>query len=109
MGQDACPRCWEPLVVRDVSPCFDCGAWEANPREDTRFTRYRLPSGDELVLCTSCYYEGICSGQSQVPELLGVTELDLVPVGEVKMRPGAVDKYCERCRLRLALLKLVKA
>ncbi len=106
MSQESCPRCWGPLVVRNVSPCFVCGAWDPDPRGGTRFSRYRLPSGNEIVLCTMCYLEDFCSDQSEVPAMLGVREVDLVMADDVDRHPGEVDKVCEKCGFRLALLKI---
>ena len=106
MTQAACPRCFGPLVETRVSPCFVCGAWSPEPREGASFTRYRLPSGRILDICVMCHLMEFCSGPSDIATMLGVAEHDLDLVGGVEHYEHDKDKYCERCRCRLALLKL---
>jgi len=60
MRPSQCPRCYAPLEVRDVTPCFICGGWAESVKHlqpDAEFTEFRLPGDQLIVLCRDCELE----------------------------------------------------
>jgi hypothetical protein len=108
MGISHCPICAGELEVRDVKPCFVCGAWEMDDRNLEYHDFEIRDGGHKLTLCHICWLEEILSNQGDLKDRLRIsTSQDLrecLPLERQKK-----DKYCETCRTRLALLKIMIA
>ena len=93
MGPVQCPRCYTPLEVRNVTPCFICGGWpEVVGRFDAaaKYTEFRLPDW----------------GYRLPPnETLPVNALQRVRL--VAAPQLGRDKFCPTCNLRLAFLTII--
>ena len=111
-----CPVCYSTLEVRDVTPCMICGGWTAMVEKfeaSAVFGEWRLPSGEDLVLCAACELEefmvtggwGFRLGlpQSRLP----INYLKFVKI--MQSPEIGKDKFCPECNLRLAFLKVVAA
>jgi hypothetical protein len=104
-----CPECHTELEIRDVTPCHDCG-WAPDELDHYRehtYAEVRAFGVDGLVLCNFCEvdftsYEpsffGLPRGTTmKLPEQLRA--LTTIGIGK--------DKFCPRCRHRLAFLRFV--
>lgn len=109
VGAVQCPCCFEPLEVRDVTPCDLCGGWPdsvASFKLATAYTEYRIPSGHTIVLCWACELE-----EFMVPGgwgyRLAPTESrpinSLQRVRSVESPRIGRDKFCSTCNLRLSI------
>jgi hypothetical protein len=112
MRTEQCPLCFEPLEVREVAPCAECGG---DPKELEHLLEgrhsYQLMKvmGDyEVILCNFCMvdfgsrdpsYFGLASGARIGFETMQFLK-DVAPsVGK--------DQFCAACGHRLAFLRLV--
>ena len=112
MTTEQCPLCYAPLEIRDVAPCYNCGALseELDYCRDGRHTyaEYEVFPGVRAVLCNLCMIEfglydptffGLSRGkQSRLEPMQFMKEVDPV-IGK--------DKYCPECGRRLAFLRFV--
>ena len=114
MAESHCPICYDELEVRDVAPCFDCGHDTAeldHLAEGLHSYAEVLAFGVSIVLCDFCQVDF----SSYDPEYfnrtrstkLGIEEF--VFVRELREPGRAKDKFCVRCRRRLAFLRFVGA
>lgn len=109
-----CPLCFMPLEPRDVTPCFICGGWPnvvMSFREGQEFARWRLPQGEELILCRPCELE-----EFMVPGGWGWRlQMSTQPlplhhlqfVRKVEKPQLGKDRFCPTCNLRWAFLQIV--
>jgi hypothetical protein len=107
MTESHCPICYGWLEVREVAPCFDCGAIP-NEMEQLLGGKHTysevLVFNVPIVLCDFCQVDL----SSYDPEYfnrprgtkLGLDELTFVR--EVRNAAPAKDKFCPTCRRRLA-------
>lgn len=107
-----CPLCYSPLEVRDVAPCYLCGAI---PQElehfrsgEHSFCEYEFLWGHRIVLCD------ICALTPWDPEYFGLpreTKLswkDLHLLRRLDNPSLALDKFCPSCGLRMKYLTFVQ-
>ena len=107
MSLSYCPICCEELEVREVTPCFVCGAWDSKLNTEIHNFEIR-ETGEQLCLCNICWLEKILSNQGDLKERLQITSNeDLRSARSIEHQTK--DKYCPSCRTRLALLKLMVA
>ena len=108
-----CPLCYEPLEIREVAPCDECGG---DPRELDEledgyhtYSEYEIFSGLNLTLCDFCdadfssydpTYFGLQKGTR-----LGLGKMRFVR--KLKNTTKSKDKYCPSCGYRLAFLRFV--
>ncbi len=109
-----CPLCYEPLEVRDVSPCMDCGH-DPTEVEHARtgrhtFAVYRIFGDLSLVLCDFCHVDF----SSYDPTYFGLPRRTRIGLGErgwqfIRDVPSTVtkDKCCAACAHRLPFLEFV--
>lgn len=108
-----CPICYEPLEVREVGPCMDCGS---DPREVDEalagvhtYAEYRIFGDLTLVLCNFCQVDF----SSYDPTYFGLS-----PGKRVGMEYGwqfvrdvspqiVKDKCCSKCGYRLPFLEFI--
>jgi hypothetical protein len=116
MNESNCPVCYTPLEVRDVAPCFDCGAFEHEIEHALagkhKYAEWLLLGEIKLVLCDFCRvdfysysdpsYFGFPSRQRFK---IALDQLEFVRGVEVYTRK---DKYCPNCGSRLAWLEFVE-
>lgn len=61
MQEPRCPICSAVLGVREVAPCFMCGAlpteFDHLREEQHTYAVYRIPTGTEMVLCEICFLD----------------------------------------------------
>lgn len=108
-----CPICYEPLEIREVGPCMECGS---NPREieDARtgkhtYAEYRIFGNLSLVLCNFCQVDF----SSHDPIFFGLprgTRVGLESGWEFvrDVQPMiAKDKCCPKCGYRLPFLEFI--
>ena len=113
MKSTHCPLCFEPLEVREVGPCMDCGvdSKEIEHAKDGMHTyaEYRIFADLSLVLCNFCQ----CDFSSYDPSFFGLPRG--TPVGMERPRGWEFvrevqpvitkDKCCTRCGHRLPFLE----
>jgi hypothetical protein len=112
MSDSHCPICYAELEVRDVAPCFDCGAV---PEELDHLAKGQhtyievLAFGVPIVLCNFC----LVDFSSYDPAYVNRPPRTKLGLGEfVEVRaitdpsPGK-DKFCPVCRRRLAFLRFL--
>lgn len=110
-----CPLCYEPLEVREVGPCMDCGfhPWEIEHARTGihTYAEYRIFGELSLVLCSFCQ----CDFGSYDPTFFGLPRGIRVGmergrgwefVREVQPFIGK-DKCCTQCGYRLKFLEFV--
>jgi hypothetical protein len=109
-----CPLCLEPLEVRDVAPCMDCGhdpveIEHARAGKHT-YADYRIFGDLSLVLCNFCEADftsydpaffGLPRGTHLGPGARDWQFIRDVPVAVTK------DKCCAACGHRLPFLEFV--
>ena len=112
MSESHCPICHSELEVRDVAPCFDCGAV---PEELDRLAQGKhtytevLAFAVPLVVCDFC----LVDFSSYDPAFFNRpprTKLGLGEFVEVRAIPNpsrAKDTFCPGCRRRLAFLRFL--
>lgn len=114
MKSTHCPMCYEPLEIREVSPCMDCGHDPAEVQHclERRHTyaECRIFGELSLVLCNFCQvdfssydpaYFGLPPGKST-----GMGGRDWQLIREVSSTV-AKDKCCATCGHRLPFLEFV--
>lgn len=111
MSESNCPICYAALDVRDVAPCWDCGA---DPAELSHLAEGRhkyaefLIFDSPIVLCDFCQvdfgsYAAEYFGQSYRVRL----GKGLTFVRDVADPQPSKDKYCANCGKRLAFLRFL--
>jgi hypothetical protein len=113
MSESNCPICYGPLEVREVAPCWSCGA---DPVELVHLAERRHEYaevrvlGVNIVLCSVCrldFWSYDSTHFARGPEFrLGK---DMVFVRDVLSPKPGKDKYCAHCRGRLAFLRFLAA
>ncbi|WP_223786561.1 hypothetical protein [Marinicella meishanensis] len=115
MNPDNCPNCYTPLEIREVTPCFVCGAWEGQVErlnDSMPFTEYHIESGHHIILCDGCYLEEFLALQGHLASALNLPQTANTVSGftitnlAVENKP-LKDKYCPNCMTRWALLKII--
>jgi hypothetical protein len=111
--------CGEELVVREVTPCIDCGALEEQvnllkqdiaegfAHDAINFNEYRVFGDVEATFCDFCAvdfgsydptYFGLPKGaRFGYEKMQFLKSVDRPSIGR--------DKYCPACNLRLAFMK----
>jgi hypothetical protein len=114
MNATHCPLCYEPLEVREVSPCMDCGSkleklGHARVGEYT-YAEYRIFRDLSLVLCSFCQWDF----SSYDPTFFGLPRGTWVGMESRRwtfvreVQPVITkDKCCAHCGYRLPFLEFV--
>src|SRR5688572_29956744 len=107
-----CPLCFEPLEVREVGPCMDCG-FDPKEIEHARqgihtYAEYRIFGNLSLVLCNFCQ----CDFSSISPGYFGLPGRARIGLGYWEfirdVEPVITkDKCCPQCKHRLPFLEFV--
>lgn len=111
MKETHCPLCYTELIVRDTSPCMECGAdeFEQDHYKDHEYKEYELYFGQRLILCDFCdvdfgsydpTYFGFPKGKR-----VGLEDWNFIK--DVTDKELRKDKYCPNCNHRLAFLKFL--
>jgi len=110
MSESNCPICYASLEVRDVAPCWDCGADSAELG--------RLAEGchkyaeflifDAIILCDFCQVDF----GSYAPDYFGRSHRvhygkGMAFVRDVLKPQASKDKFCANCGPRLAFLRFL--
>ena len=112
MRESHCPVCATALEVRDVAPCFECGA-DAGELEELAAGEHTyaelLALGEPLVLCDFCQadftsYDPAYFNRPRGTKL-GLGEFQFVR--ELRDPAPGKDKFCPRCNHRLAFLRFL--
>ena len=108
-----CPICFNPLDVRDVAPCWDCGALPEELDEclkgEHEYSEWEVFPGLRVVFCDIC----VLDFGSYDPTYFGLpkgTRLDMDTMSLIKNieHPQITkDGYCPQCNHRLAFLKFI--
>jgi len=109
-----CPVCYEPLEVREVAPCMECGGSPGEIDEALAgkhsYSEYQIFGDLSLVLCNFCQ----CDFGSYDPTYFGLplrTKIGMMDRGWKFIRavPPVIvkDKWCPQCRERLSYLSFV--
>jgi hypothetical protein len=107
-----CPIGYEPLEVRDVAPCMECGARPNEIEHCLRgvhtYAELRIFGGLSLVLCNSCMVDF----GSQDPRDFGLPSRARIGFDEMQVARSidariTKDKFCPKCERRLALLEFL--
>ena len=113
MIKQQCPICHGPLEVRDVAPCWDCGAMPDELAEFKRgeheYSEWEVFPDLTAVLCDFCDADF----GSYDPTYFGLPKGSRI--GMDKMRPLrklndltiTKDGYCPECQQRLAFLNFI--
>jgi hypothetical protein len=108
-----CPICYEPLEIRDVSPCMDCGCLPTpvdHARSGRTYAEFRIFGELSLVLCNFCCvdfssydatYFGLPTGTR-----IGFGAQGWQFIREVRC-VIAKDKCCTQCNRRLPFLEFL--
>lgn len=111
MAASKCPICYAPLELRDVAPCFDCGA---DPAELLHLSRGLhtydevQTFGETIVLCNCCQEDF----WSYKPAYFGLPR-HVQPGRSIAFQRKIInprvskDHYCSECGHRLAFLQFV--
>ncbi|MCP4258984.1 MAG: hypothetical protein GY774_15985 [Planctomycetes bacterium] len=111
-----CPKCFEPLEVRNVAPCDDCG-WdpeELNHFKEGKHTYNEFDVyGAKLILCDFCEVDF----SSYDPTYWGFPKHNRVGYGSsgfIKVREVAKEQltikkslFCHNCKSRLSMIEAV--
>jgi len=105
-----CPLCYEPLEVRDVGPCMDCG-FDPTEIEHARsgkhtYAEYRVFGDLSLVLCNFCWVD-FASYDLTYFGLLPRSRIELGDFVREIQPVIAKDKCCVHCMRRLPFLAFV--
>jgi hypothetical protein len=103
-ARNNCPICFSTLEVREVTPCYRCGGWEAALMKS--FDDYQLPDGSLLTLCSLCLGEEIFGDQGDLKQRIKISHHRELSIDRPRAH-ASVDKYCIECNARFALLKLM--
>ena len=110
MSESNCPVCFGELEVRDVTPCYECGA-DAGELEDLASGEHTyaevLSLGVPIVLCDFCQADFTSYDPAYFNRPRG-TKLGLgefVFIRELSDPTAGKDKFCPRCQQRLAFLR----
>lgn len=115
MKETNCPICFEPLEVRLVAPCEECGGL---PEEITHYeeglhtyAEYEVFEGLNLILCNFCDVD-FASFDTSIFGLSKGARVDISTmklVRQVESPKISKDKFCVKCGLRLAFLRFLAA
>ena len=110
-----CPLCYEPLEVRDVGPCMDCGFYPEEIEHALAgmhtYAEYRIFGDLSLVLCSFCDADFA----SYDPTFFGLPRGNRIGLDRpqgwefVRAVPPVItkDKCCANCGYRLPFLEFV--
>ena len=111
MTDTNCPLCYTELIVKDTTPCMECGSveLELDHFKNHDYKEYELYFGQRLILCDFCVvdfssfdptYFGFSAGKK-----LGFG--DWAFIQDIHNKNLRKDKYCPQCKHRLPFLKFV--
>lgn len=112
-AKQRCPICNGQLEVRDVAPCWDCGALPEELDEFTRgeheYSEWEVFPGLTAVLCDFCdadfaSYDPTYFG---LPKESRVEMERMEPLRKLEGLSITKDGYCPECRQRLAFLEFI--
>ncbi len=113
MSETNCPICYTPLELRDVAPCWDCGA---DPAELGHLAEGRHKYAEFLVFNTAIVLCDFCQVDfgSYAPDFFGQSHRVRYGKGVTFLRDvldphPTKDKYCPNCGRRLAFLRFLAA
>ena len=109
-----CPVCYEPLEIREVSPCMDCGCHPTEVEHARQgkhtYAEYRIFGDLSLVLCNFCQVDFT----SYDPTFFNLPREKRIGLGEKgfqfvrEVQPVVTKgKCCPQCRLPLPFLEFV--
>ena len=112
MAESHCPICYTALEVREVAPCFECGAdrGELEDLADGEHTYAELIAlGAPIVLCNFCQvdfssYDPRYFNRPRGTKL-GLGEFQFVR--EIRDPAPGWDKFCPHCQQRLAFIRFL--
>ena len=111
VSMNNCPICYTELIVKEVTPCYECGGFESelDHFKEHTYKEYRSYFDNELVLCNFCEVDF----SSINPTYFGFSKFkkiglsDFEFIREVKNKGLVKDKYCPECNHILKFLKVV--
>ena len=111
MSESNCPICYDPLQVRGVAPCWDCGA---DPAEPGHLAAGRHKYAEFLIFDAAIIRCDFCQVDfgSYAPDYFRRThrvryEKGMTFVRDVLDPHPTKDKYCPSCGRRLAFLRFL--
>ncbi|GDY14445.1 hypothetical protein LBMAG53_33230 [Planctomycetota bacterium] len=114
MQETHCPECFEPLEVRDVTPCQDCG-WEPHEREHMAigmhyYCEYEVFPGHQLILCNFCAVDFGSYDETYfgLPRGTRIGYQYMRFIRSIEPRMGK-DKFCNTCKRSLSFLRFLNA
>ena len=116
MSKNYCPLCYSQLEVRDVAPCFDCGAFDRGIEHaltgQHTFAEWRILGEIKLVLCSFCrieFYSYFDPGYFGFPSYerfkIALDQMEFVRSVDVYI---GKDKFCPHHGRRLAFLEFLQ-
>jgi len=112
MAKTHCPICYSELIIKDLTPCMDCGGIEEElgHYKEHHYREYELYFNQRLVLCNFCdvdfgsydtsYFGFLKSKQ------IGFQDFKLIrEINDKELRKG---KFCPDCHRGLIFLKFVQ-
>ena len=106
-----CPICYTELVIKNCTPCMDCGGneKELDHYKEYTYTEYQIIDNLHLTLCNFCdvdfgSYHPTYFGLNKQ---LGYQHFNFVKtIADKNLR---LDKYCPECQHCLSFLNFVVA
>ncbi len=112
-NKQQCPICFSSLVIRDVAPCFECGAQEKEIAEyhegKHKYHEYEVFPGVNAILCNFCDVDfgSIDPTFFGLPRKAKIGYEKMKLVREIENQGITKDKYCLECNHRLSYLRFV--
>jgi hypothetical protein len=112
VSESRCPICSTALEVREVAPCFECGA-DRGELEDLAAGEHTyaelLALGARIVLCDVCRADFGSYDPAYFNRRPGMRlgPSDLQVVRELEDPAPALDGFCRRCQQRLAFIRFL--
>ncbi len=111
MAETNCPICNTVLIVKEVTPCMECGAneFERDHYQDHEYAEYEVYFQQKLIFYDFCKidfssYDATFFGFHPT-KTLGIS--DWAYIRSVQDKELRNDKYCPNCQYRLSFLKFI--